>query len=127
MTDVAVIAGSESDRPVIDKAEDVLDDEGIAYETRILSAHRDPEELKSYVRGSDATVFIGIAGLAAALPGVIASFTDQPVVGVPVDVKLGGMDALLSIAQMPPGNPVATVGIDRGDSAAQLALRILEA
>lgn len=127
MVEVAVIAGSDSDSHVVEKAERVLDEEGVEYETRIISAHRNPEELTEYVTSSDASVFIGVAGLSAALPGVIASLTDKPVVGVPVDVKLGGMDALLSIVQMPPGNPVACVGIDRGDSAAQLAIRILEA
>jgi len=125
MVDVAVVMGSDSDSHVADKATAVLEDEAVAHEVEVLSAHRNPEKLKNYVQNSDANVFIGIAGLSAALPGVIASFTDKPVIGVPVDVKLGGLDALLAISQMPPGNPVASVGIDRGDVAAQMALRIL--
>ncbi len=92
----------------------------------MLSAHRNPKELEEYISGSDARVFIGIAGLSAALPGVIASKTMRPVIGVPVSAKLGGLDALLSIVQMPPGVPVACVGIDNGENAALLALRILE-
>ncbi|MBS1263914.1 MAG: N5-carboxyaminoimidazole ribonucleotide mutase [Methanonatronarchaeales archaeon] len=125
MVDVAVIRGSDSDTHVADGAEEVLSDEGISFDSRVISAHRNPDELEEYVKSSDALLFIGIAGLSAALPGVIASLTDRPVIGVPVDVKLGGLDALLSISQMPPGNPVACVGIDRGDVAAQLAVRIL--
>lgn len=125
MPEVAVVMGSESDRPVAVKAEEELRERGISFDTRVLSAHRDPDGLAEYVESSDAGVFIGIAGLSAALPGVMASLTDKPVIGVPVDVELGGLDALLSIVQMPPGNPVACVGIGRGDSAAQLADRIL--
>jgi len=92
----------------------------------VLSAHRNPKELEQYIAGTDARIFIAIAGLSAALPGVIASKTRRPVIGVPVSSKLGGLDALLSIVQMPPGVPVACVGIDNGENAALLALRILE-
>ncbi len=103
----------------------VLDANGISYDAQILSAHRDPDALEAYVRGSDARVFVCIAGLSAALPGVVASRTDRPVIGVPVAGTLGGLDALLSIAQMPKGVPVACVGIDNGENSAWLAVRIL--
>jgi 5-(carboxyamino)imidazole ribonucleotide mutase len=122
---VSVVAGSESDEPVYNKALDVLTSEDIPHELKILSAHRNPDDLDEYIKSSEAEVFIAVAGLSAALPGVIASKTDKPVIGVPVNAKLGGLDALLSIVQMPPGVPVACVGIDRGDNAAQLAIRIL--
>lgn len=122
---VSVVAGSESDEPVYNKALDVLHSEDIPHELKILSAHRNPDDLDEYIKSSEAEVFIAVAGLSAALPGVIASKTDKPVIGVPVNAKLGGLDALLSIVQMPPGVPVACVGIDRGDNAAQLAIRIL--
>ncbi|VVB72298.1 N5-carboxyaminoimidazole ribonucleotide mutase [uncultured archaeon] len=92
----------------------------------MLSAHRNPQELEQYIASTDARVFIAVAGLSAALPGVIASKPARPVIGVPVSAKLGGLDALLSIVQMPPGVPVACVGIDNGENAALLALRILE-
>jgi 5-(carboxyamino)imidazole ribonucleotide mutase len=127
MVDVAVILGSASDRAIADKAIDVLAKNDISYDLQVLSAHRNPDELDDYVRKSDAKVFITIAGLAAALPGVVAARTKKPVIGVPVSAKLGGLDALLSIVQMPRGVPVACVGIDNGDNAAHLAIRILEA
>jgi 5-(carboxyamino)imidazole ribonucleotide mutase len=127
MVDVAVILGSASDRAIADKAIDVLAKNDISYDLQVLSAHRNPDELDAYVRKSDAKVFITIAGLAAALPGVVAARTKKPVIGVPVSAKLGGLDALLSIVQMPRGVPVACVGIDNGDNAAHLAIRILEA
>jgi 5-(carboxyamino)imidazole ribonucleotide mutase len=127
MVDVAVILGSASDRAIADKAIDVLAKNDISYDLQVLSAHRNPDELDDYVRKSDAKVFIAIAGLAAALPGVVAARTKKPVIGVPVSAKLGGLDALLSIVQMPRGVPVACVGIDNGDNAAHLAIRILEA
>jgi 5-(carboxyamino)imidazole ribonucleotide mutase len=127
MVDVAVIIGSASDRAIADKAIDVLAKNGVSCDLQVLSAHRNPDELDAYVRGSDAKVFITIAGLAAALPGVVAARTKKPVIGVPVSAKLGGLDALLSIVQMPKGVPVACVGIDNGDNAAYLAIRILEA
>lgn len=125
MTEVAVISGSKSDRPVVEKVLRVLGEKGVAYEERILSAHRNPTELEAYIKETDAKIFIAVAGLSAALPGVIASRTDRPVIGVPVSAKLGGLDALLSISQMPPGVPVACVGIDNGENAAHLAIRML--
>ena len=126
MVDIAVISGSKSDQTIADKVLRRLEEMGASYEYRILSAHRNPKELEQYIASTDARVFIGIAGLSAALPGVIASRTAKPVIGVPVSGKLGGLDALLSIVQMPPGVPVACVGIDNGENAALLALRILE-
>ncbi len=125
MVTVAIITGSESDRQVAERASKVLGDAGVDYEVKVLSAHRNPRELDIYISESDARVFIAIAGLSAALPGVIASRTKKPVIGVPVSSKLGGLDALLSIVQMPKGVPVACVGIDNGENAAHLALRIL--
>ncbi len=128
MNKVAVILGSESDRAVADKAVKVLAERKIAYEVRVISAHRNPEELDKYLKESEDSieVIIAIAGLSAALPGVIASKTEKPVIGVPVSVKLFGMDALLSMVQMPSGVPVGVVGIDNGENAALLALRILK-
>lgn len=125
MVEVLIISGSGSDEGLVKKAEDVLEGLGIEYESHVASAHREPEKLKALVKGSDAKVFIGIAGLSAALPGAIASYTKKPVIGVPRDVKLEGLDALLSIMQMPPGVPVATVGVDNAANAAYLAARIL--
>lgn len=125
MATVAILIGSETDRKIAESTAKVLDGADVDYEIRVLSAHRNPVELEDYIRKSDAEVFIAIAGLSAALPGVIASRTKKPVIGVPVSSKLGGMDALLSIVQMPKGVPVACVGIDNGENAAHLALRIL--
>ena len=122
---ITIIMGSESDRPIAEKAEKVLTEFGIQFKTEVASAHRQPDKLKTIIDGSDSEVFIAIAGLAAALPGAVASHTTKPVIGVPVNVKLDGLDALLSIMQMPPKIPVATVGIDRGDNAAYLAMSIL--
>ena len=122
---VAVVIGSESDRPIAEKTVRVLDKLNISYEIKVLSAHRNPKELEEYIQSTDALIFIAIAGLSAQLPGFIASKTSRPVIGVPVDVKLEGLDALLSIMQMPKGVPVATVGIDNGENAALLAARIL--
>jgi 5-(carboxyamino)imidazole ribonucleotide mutase len=122
---VAVVIGSESDRPIAEKAVRVLDKLSISYEIKVLSAHRNPKELEEYIQSTDALIFIAIAGLSAQLPGFIASKTSRPVIGVPVNVKLEGLDALLSIMQMPKGVPVATVGIDNGENAALLAARIL--
>jgi len=122
---VAVVLGSESDRPIAEKTVKTLDRLQIPYELKVLSAHRNPEELEKYVESSEALVFIAIAGLSAQLPGFIASKTSKPVIGVPVNVKLEGLDALLSTMQMPRGVPVATVGIDNGENAALLAARIL--
>ena len=124
---ISIIAGSKSDEAIYQKAIDVLEKEKIPYEMKILSAHRNPDELDTYVKNSKANVYICVAGLSAALPGVVASKTKKPVIGVPVSAKLGGLDALLSIVQMPPGVPVATVGIDNGKNAAYLAIRILSA
>ena len=126
MTDIAVISGSKSDQSVVDKIIARLEESGASYEHKVLSAHRNPEELEEYIENTRAKVFVGVAGLSAALPGYIASRTKKPVIGVPVSSKLGGLDALLSIVQMPPGVPVACVGIDGGENAALLALRILE-
>jgi len=122
---VAVLAGSKSDQAVVQDATKTLDELGASYDVQYISAHRNPNALREYIAGSKARVFIGIAGLAAHLPGVIASATTRPVIGVPVGVKLGGLDSLLSIAQMPPGVPVATVGIDNARNAAILAAEIL--
>ncbi|HII01720.1 TPA: 5-(carboxyamino)imidazole ribonucleotide mutase [Methanosarcinaceae archaeon] len=126
MADISLIMGSESDRAIANRAISVLEKSDYTYEVRVISAHRNPDELDSYVAGSDAKVFITIAGLSATLPGVVASKTKKPVIGVPVSAKLGGLDALLSIAQMPPGVPVASVGVDNGANGAHLALRILD-
>ena len=125
MVTVAILMGSESDRQIAQGATKVLESAGVDFEIKVLSAHRNPAELEDYISKSSAGIFIAIAGLAAALPGVIASRTKKPVIGVPVSSKLGGMDALLSIVQMPKGVPVACVGIDNGENAAHLALRIL--
>jgi 5-(carboxyamino)imidazole ribonucleotide mutase len=126
MVEISVISGSKSDQAIVDKILARLMDNGASFEHKILSAHRNPKELEEYIEKSDAKVFIGVAGLSAALPGYIASRTKRPVIGVPVSGKLGGLDALLSIVQMPPGVPVACVGIDSGENAALLALRMLE-
>jgi len=127
MPDIAIISGSESDQDIVDKILRKLADESASYEHKVLSAHRNPQKLEAYIEKSDARVYIGVAGLSAALPGYIASRTKRPVIGVPVSSKLAGLDALLSIVQMPPGVPVACVGIDSGENAALLALQILEA
>ena len=127
VVDVLIIAGSKSDEKIVEKAEAVLKEAGVSYRAEYCSAHRDPKRLDEVVSKSDARVFICIAGLSAALPGVVASKTKKPVIGVPVNVKLDGLDALLSTMQMPPGVPVATVGIDNGANAAHLAIRILKA
>lgn len=125
MPEVLILLGSESDMPIAKKAQDALNELGISNETKVASAHRAPDLLEKIIKESDSSVFIGIAGLSAALPGVIASKTSKPVIGVPVNVKLDGLDALLSTMQIPPGVPVATVGIDNGKNAALLAARIL--
>ena len=125
LSKVAVIVGSESDRVKADEAIEILKKFDIEYDFRVLSAHRNPRELDNYVSNSDADVFIAIAGLSAALPGCIASRSLKPVIGVPREVKIGGLDALLSIVQMPRGVPVACVGIDNAKNAALLAVEIL--
>lgn len=120
---VRIVMGSRSDEHVAKKAEDMLDRLGIEHDTIVASAHRTPEKVKEIAEG-DTDVFIAIAGLAAALPGSIAAHTVKPVIGVPVSGKVN-MDAILSIVQMPPGIPVAAVGLDRGDNAALLAAEII--
>jgi len=120
---VRIVMGSRSDEHVAKKAEDMLDRLGIEHPTIVASAHRTPEKVKEIAEG-DTDVFIAIAGLAAALPGSIAAHTVKPVIGVPVSGKVN-MDAILSIVQMPPGIPVAAVGLDRGDNAALLAAEII--
>ena len=127
MPEVSIVCGSSSDEEIARKAWEVLEEYGISYDYQVLSAHRDPDRLDEHVTKSDARIFICIAGLAAALPGVVAAKTKKPVIGVPVSGKLmGGLDALLSIVQMPKGVPVACVGVDNGQNAAHLAARILQ-
>ncbi|ABU81517.1 Phosphoribosylaminoimidazole carboxylase [Ignicoccus hospitalis KIN4/I] len=125
---VSIIMGSKSDEHVAKKVIEVLEEHCVPYELKVISAHRQPEELDKYLKESKeyVKVYITIAGLSAALPGVVASKVEQPVIGVPVEVKLMGLDALFSIVQMPPGVPVAAVGIDNGKNAAYLAIRILK-
>ena len=126
---VAIIVGSRSDLEVVQKAADLLTKLKVPNELRVISAHRAPDLLESYVSGAierGAQVFICAAGLAAHLPGVVASKTTLPVIGIPMPGQLaGGLDALLSIVQMPPGVPVATVGVDNAKNAAVLAARII--
>lgn len=124
MASVLIILGSKSDAEVGQRAMDVLDRFGVRAEMVVASAHRTPDRVKLLVERSGADVFIAVAGLAAALPGAVASFTCRPVIGVPVSGKLG-LDSILSIVQMPPGVPVACVGLDRGDNAALLAVSML--
>jgi 5-(carboxyamino)imidazole ribonucleotide mutase len=109
---------------VAEKVKAILEEFKISYDIKIASAHRTPEILKKILEDSDADVFIGIAGLSAALPGTIAAHTIKPVIGVPVSGKVN-FDAILSIIQMPPGIPVGAVGLDRGENAALLAIEIL--
>ncbi len=125
MSRVSLIIGSTSDREIGDKAEAVLKEFGVNYDYQVYSAHRNPKALQEYIEASDASVYIAIAGLSAALPGFIAAHTLKPVIGVPKDAKLGGIDSLLSIAQMPPGVPVACVGVDNSRNGALLAIEIL--
>lgn len=122
---VAIIAGSKSDQAVVDDAVKVLTELGVSYDVQFLSAHRNPTGLHKYLSSSTADVYIAIAGLAAHLPGVIASVTVKPVIGVPVNAKLNGLDSLLSIVQMPPGVPVACVGIDNARNAGILAAEMI--
>ncbi len=116
--------GSKSDMKVAEKAVAVLKELGIPYKLSVASAHRTPELVEKLVSEADAEIFIAIAGLSAALPGVIASRTIKPVIGVPVSGALN-LDAILSVVQMPPGIPVAGVGLDRGENAAILAAQML--
>jgi 5-(carboxyamino)imidazole ribonucleotide mutase len=126
---VMLLMGSESDREVMSKAEEVLKEAGVEFETHVSSAHRNPDrtrDLVSAAAGCGIRVIIAGAGLSAALPGFCAAYTKLPVIGVPLSSgPLAGIDALLSIAQMPPGVPVATVGINGSKNAGHLALRIL--
>src|SRR3954465_9929465 len=132
-TVVGILVGSESDRERMQGAFDVLDKEGISYEFDVRSAHRTPDAVAEYARTArdrGLKVLICGAGLAAALPGAVAAHTDLPVIGVPLKSSLSvldGLDALLAIAQMPPGVPVAAVGVDNARNAAALAIRILRA
>ncbi len=127
---VAVVMGSASDRAVMEEAVAVLKEAGIAHEVLVMSAHRDADKVAEFAKGAKARglkVIIAGAGLAAHLPGVIASHTDLPVIGVPIAAgTLGGLDALLSIVQMPQGVPVATVGINNAKNAALLAVKMLK-
>jgi 5-(carboxyamino)imidazole ribonucleotide mutase len=124
MRKVFIIMGSKSDLPVAEKAAAILRKFSVDYEAAVASAHRTPGRVQDIVERSDADVFIAIAGLSAALPGVVAAHTCKPVIGVPVSGGVN-LDALLSVVQMPPGIPVAAVGLDRGDNAAILAVEIL--
>ncbi len=130
---VAILMGSKSDLPAMEKAEQELTERGIRSETRVMSAHRQPDMVSEYARNAKLRgirVIIAGAGLSAALPGVVAAHTELPVIGVPLTSRTsvaGGLDALLSIAQMPPGVPVACVGVDSARNAAVLAARILAA
>lgn len=125
---VSIIMGSTSDLPVMEKACKQLNDIEVPFEVLALSAHRTPEEVERFAReaeGRGVRVIIAAAGMAAALPGVIAAQTTLPVIGVPIKGMLDGLDALLSIVQMPPGIPVATVGVNGAQNAALLAVQIL--
>ncbi|MFZ4725830.1 MAG: 5-(carboxyamino)imidazole ribonucleotide mutase [Paludibacter sp.] len=125
---VSIIMGSTSDLSVMKKAADLLNDFGIPFEINALSAHRTPREVEvfaSSARENGVEVIIAAAGMAAHLPGVIASMTTIPVIGVPINASIGGIDALLAIVQMPPGIPVATVGINGSLNAAILAVQML--
>lgn len=125
---VSIIMGSTSDLPVMKKAADFLNDMKIPFEMNALSAHRTPEEVEDFAKNAEGRgikVIIAAAGMAAHLPGVIASMSKIPVIGVPIKASLDGLDALLAIVQMPPGIPVATVGIDGAMNAGILAAQIL--
>ena len=130
---VGIVLGSKRDMPVMEKACKELEQRGISHEIRVMSAHRDPDVVSDYARNAKPRglrVIIAGAGLAAALPGVVAAHSELPVIGVPLQSATsvaGGLDALLAIAQMPPGVPVACVGVDGARNAAVLAARILEA
>lgn len=126
---VGIVTGSQSDKPVLDKVTQVLDEFGIGWEWNVLSAHRTPNRVAQYAREAEARglkILVGIAGLAAALPGVLAAHSLLPVIGVPADGgPLQGVDALHAIVQMPPGIPVATVGIGNGKNAGYLCAHVL--
>ncbi|MBR3831015.1 MAG: 5-(carboxyamino)imidazole ribonucleotide mutase [Muribaculaceae bacterium] len=125
---VSIIMGSTSDLPILEKAAKFLDQMEVPFEMNALSAHRTPDEVEEFARnaqGRGIKVIIAAAGMAAALPGVIAAMTPLPVIGLPINSTLDGVDALLSIVQMPPGISVATVGINNGMNAAVMAVQIL--
>ncbi|MBA2505477.1 MAG: 5-(carboxyamino)imidazole ribonucleotide mutase [Thermoleophilaceae bacterium] len=128
---VGIVMGSESDREVMQKAATELDSQGISWEMQVMSAHRSPDLVAEYSKSAMSRglrVIIAGAGLAAALPGTVAAHTPLPVIGVPLQSRtsvMGGLDAMLAIAQMPPGVPVACVGVDAARNAAVLAARIL--
>jgi 5-(carboxyamino)imidazole ribonucleotide mutase len=125
---VSIIMGSTSDLPVMEKTARILNDFGIPFEMNALSAHRTPEEVEKFAKGAAGRgikVIIAAAGMAAHLPGVIAAMTPLPVIGVPIKASLEGLDSVLSILQMPPGIPVATVGIDGAQNAGILAAQII--
>lgn len=125
---VSIIMGSTSDLPVMEKAAQLLNDMKVPFEINALSAHRTPEAVELFAKGAKdrgIKVIIAAAGMAAHLPGVIAAMTTLPVIGVPIKASLDGMDALLAIVQMPPGIPVATVGINGAVNAAILALQMI--
>lgn len=125
---VSIIMGSTSDLPIMEKAARLLNDMEVPFEINALSAHRTPQAVEEFARGASdrgIKVIIAAAGMAAHLPGVIAAMTTIPVIGVPINASLDGLDALLAIVQMPPGIPVATVGINASENAAILALQIV--
>lgn len=125
---VSIIMGSTSDLPVMEKAAKILEELEIPFEMNALSAHRTPEKVEAFATNAESRgikVIIAGAGMAAHLPGVVAAMTPIPVLGVPINAALDGMDSLLSIVQMPPGIPVGTVGINRADNAAILAAQII--
>ena len=130
---VGIIMGSKSDMETMEKAGAVLEEAGVIHEIRVMSAHRDPDVVADYCKNArmrGLRVIIAGAGLSAALPGVAAAHTDLPVIGVPLSSRMsaaGGLDSILSVVQMPPGVPVASVGLDNPKNAAHLALRILSA
>jgi phosphoribosylaminoimidazole carboxylase PurE protein len=130
---VGIVMGSKSDMEMMEKAAMELQDRGIMHELRVMSAHREPDMVAEYAKNAKMRglrVIIAGAGISAALPGAVAAHTDLPVIGVPLSSRLsaaGGLDAILSIVQMPPGVPVACVGLDNPRNAAILAARILEA
>lgn len=130
---VGIVMGSESDMPAMEKAAKELEERGISHEVRVMSAHREPDIVSDYARNArmrGLKVIIAGAGLAAALPGVVAAHTELPVVGVPLTSAssvAGGLDALLAIAQMPPGVPVACVSVNGARNAAVLAAKIIDA
>lgn len=125
---VSIIMGSTSDLPVMEKAAQVLNDFKISFEMNALSAHRTPEDVEKFAKGASGRgikVIIAAAGMAAHLPGVIAAMTPVPVIGVPINASLEGLDSIFSILQMPPGIPVATVGVNASQNAGILAAQII--